>query len=77
MPFRIAAVVLVLFFFGHTFGGMWSQPSMGPASDVVFKSMKAVPSPLSAFTYTLRKRMPETFSSPTAIGAGLYGRVTR
>jgi hypothetical protein len=40
--FRIAAVVLALFFAGHTFGGMIMQKSMGPASDVVFASMKTV-----------------------------------
>src|SRR5262249_33955742 len=41
-PFRIAAALLVVFFLGHTGGGMLAQKSLGLASDVVFASMKAV-----------------------------------
>jgi hypothetical protein len=41
-PYRIATYLLVLFFVGHTGGGMLSQKSLGPPSDAVFASMKAV-----------------------------------
>jgi hypothetical protein len=41
-PYKIATYLLVFFFLGHTGGGMLSQKSMGPASDAVFESMKAV-----------------------------------
>lgn len=41
-PYKISAYLLVLFFLGHTLGGMISQKSMGAASDTVFESMKAV-----------------------------------
>ena len=41
-PFRVAAVLLLLFCAGHTAGGMLAQKSMGGASDVVFAQMKAV-----------------------------------
>jgi hypothetical protein len=41
-PYRLAAYALVLFFMGHTAGGMLSQPSYGTESDVVFSAMKSV-----------------------------------
>jgi hypothetical protein len=41
-PYRIASYVLVIFFAGHTGGGMLAQKSLGPESDAVFASMKAV-----------------------------------
>lgn len=41
-PFRIATYLLVLFFAGHTLGGMLAQRSLGLAADAVFASMKAV-----------------------------------
>jgi hypothetical protein len=41
-PYKISAYLLLLFFTGHTLGGMISQKSMGASSDVVFESMKAV-----------------------------------
>ncbi len=41
-PYRIAAYLLVLFCAGHTVGGMLAQKSLGPQSDAVFASMKAV-----------------------------------
>jgi len=41
-PFRIATYLLAVTFVGHTAGGMLSQKSLGPASDAVFASMKAV-----------------------------------
>ena len=41
-PFRVAAVLLLLFCAGHTAGGMLAQKSLGPASDAVFAQMKAV-----------------------------------
>jgi hypothetical protein len=41
-PFRIAAYLLVVFFLGHTGGGMLAQQNMGVAADVVFTSMKVV-----------------------------------
>ena len=41
-PFRIAAVLLILFCAGHTAGGMLGQKSVGPESDAVFAQMKAV-----------------------------------
>ena len=41
-PFRIATYLLVLFFLGHTGGGMLAQKSLGPAADTVFAAMKAV-----------------------------------
>ncbi|AKU90419.1 LIC_13387 family protein [Vulgatibacter incomptus] len=40
--FRAASVLLVLFFTGHTVGGMFSEASMGPEADAVFGSMKTV-----------------------------------
>src|SRR5260370_16672293 len=40
--YRIAAYLLVLFCLGHTAGGMLAQKSLGPESDAVFSSMKAV-----------------------------------
>ncbi len=39
---RIAAGLLFIFCVMHTAGGMLAQKSLGPASDVVFASMKAV-----------------------------------
>lgn len=41
-PFRIATYLLVLFFLGHTAGGMLAQKSLGPESDAVFAAMKSV-----------------------------------
>jgi hypothetical protein len=41
-PYKVATYLLLLFFTGHTFGGMLAQRSMGPASDQVFEAMKAV-----------------------------------
>lgn len=41
-PYKIATYLLVLFFAGHTGGGMIGQKSMGPSSDAVFESMKSV-----------------------------------
>jgi hypothetical protein len=41
-PYRIATYLLVLFFAGHTAGGMLGQKSLGPASDAVFATMKSV-----------------------------------
>jgi hypothetical protein len=40
--YRIATYLLVLFCLGHTAGGMLEQKSLGPESDAVFSSMKAV-----------------------------------
>jgi hypothetical protein len=40
--YRIASYLLVLFCLGHTAGGMLGQKSLGPQSDAVFASMKAV-----------------------------------
>jgi hypothetical protein len=40
-PYRLAAYALVLFFVGHTFGGMFPK-SLGPEADAVFASMKSV-----------------------------------
>ena len=40
--YRIASVLLVLFFAGHTAGGMLSQKSIGPGADAVFHAMKTV-----------------------------------
>jgi len=41
-PFRIATYLLLIFCAGHTLGGMLAQKSLGPESDAVFASMKAV-----------------------------------
>lgn len=41
-PFKISTYLTLLFFVGHTFGGMFGQASMGPASDQVFDAMKSV-----------------------------------
>ncbi len=41
-PYKLATYLLLLFFVGHTFGGMLAQRSMGPASDAVFEAMKTV-----------------------------------
>lgn len=41
-PYKVATYLLLLYFIGHTFGGMLAQPSMGPASDAVFEAMKTV-----------------------------------
>lgn len=41
-PFRIAAVLLLVFCVLHTAGGMLEQKSLGPASDAVFEAMKSV-----------------------------------
>jgi hypothetical protein len=41
-PYRLATYLLVIFFAGHTFGGMLGQRSLGAASDAVFDAMKAV-----------------------------------
>jgi ABC-type nitrate/sulfonate/bicarbonate transport system permease component len=41
-PYRIATYLLVLFFLGHTAGGMLAQKSLGPESDAVFAAMKSV-----------------------------------
>jgi hypothetical protein len=41
-PFRLAAVLLVIFCAGHTAGGMLAQKSLGPEADRVFEQMKAV-----------------------------------
>ena len=40
--YRAASIVLVLFFMGHTAGGMLAQKSLGPESDKVFAAMKSV-----------------------------------
>lgn len=40
--FRAASVLLVIFCFLHTKGGMLKQASLGPASDAVFDQMKRV-----------------------------------
>jgi len=40
--YRVATYLLVLFCAGHTAGGMLEQKSLGPDSDAVFSSMKAV-----------------------------------
>lgn len=40
--FRAASVLLVIFCFLHTKGGMLKQASLGPASDAVFEQMKQV-----------------------------------
>jgi hypothetical protein len=40
--YRIATYLLVLFCVLHTAGGMLAQKSLGPDSDAVFSSMKAV-----------------------------------
>src|SRR5580658_7056815 len=40
--YRIATYLLVLVCAGHTAGGMLAQNSLGPESDAVFSSMKAV-----------------------------------
>ena len=40
--YRIASLLLVLFFAGHTAGGMLSQKSLGPGADAVFEAMKRV-----------------------------------
>lgn len=41
-PFRISAVLLVIFCVMHTAGGMFSGGSLGAEADAVFASMKAV-----------------------------------
>ncbi len=41
-PYKLATYLLVLFFAGHTGGGMLAQKSLGPASDAVFEAMKSV-----------------------------------
>lgn len=41
-PFRLATYLLVLFFMGHTGGGMLAQKSLGPGADAVFDAMKSV-----------------------------------
>lgn len=41
-PFRLATYLLLLFFAGHTAGGMLAQQSMGPLADAVFAQMKVV-----------------------------------
>jgi hypothetical protein len=40
-PFRVAALLALLFCAGHTIGGMLVQKSLGPSSDAVFAAMKA------------------------------------
>jgi hypothetical protein len=35
-PFRVASYLLVVFFAGHTAGGMLAQKSLGPDADAVF-----------------------------------------
>lgn len=40
--YRAAALMLLIFFIGHTIGGMLLQKSLGPEADVVFESMKSV-----------------------------------
>jgi hypothetical protein len=40
-PYRLATYVLLPFFVGHTFGGLFPK-SLGPEADAVFASMKAV-----------------------------------
>jgi hypothetical protein len=40
-PYRLASYVLILFWAGHTAGGMFPK-SLGPEADAVFASMKAV-----------------------------------
>jgi hypothetical protein len=42
LPYRIAAVLLLLFFAGHTWGAMIRQPGFGVASDGVLALMKNV-----------------------------------
>jgi len=41
-PFRLATYLLVIFFAGHTGGGMLAQKSLGPSADTVFDAMKTV-----------------------------------
>jgi len=41
-PFRVATYLTVLFFLGHTGGGMLAQKSLGQESDAVFAQMKSV-----------------------------------
>jgi hypothetical protein len=41
-PFRLATYLLVLFFGGHTIGGMLGQKSQGSEAGAVFASMKSV-----------------------------------
>jgi hypothetical protein len=40
--YKPAAFLLLLFFVGHTFGGMLAEVSWGPASDEVFTAMQQV-----------------------------------
>lgn len=40
--YKLATFLLLLFFVGHTFGGMLAEASWGPASDEVFSAMKQV-----------------------------------
>lgn len=40
--YRVAAVVLALYFAGHTFGAVLNTPAFGPESDHVVSAMKSV-----------------------------------
>src|SRR5690606_27225717 len=40
--YKLAAFLLLLFFVGHTFGGMLAEVSWGSDSDQVFSAMKQV-----------------------------------
>ena len=39
-PFRLAAIILILFALGHTFGALIGLPSFGAQSDAVLAAMK-------------------------------------
>jgi hypothetical protein len=41
-PYRLATYLLLLFFLGHTGGGMLAQQPMGAAADTVLAAMKTV-----------------------------------
>ncbi len=40
--YRMSSVLLILFFLGQLFGGVLSEPSRGPAADLLWASMKTV-----------------------------------
>lgn len=51
-PYRIAALILLIFCAGHTIGGMLLQRSLGVEADTVFASMKSVHFDFSGSTCT-------------------------
>ena len=63
-PFRLASYLLVVFFAGHTAGGMLAQKSHGPDADAVFASMKAVHFTFKRATTTQATR--QVISAPRA-----------